>query len=124
MSQARSRAWRRIEAFGMPDHADDALGFTEVFLLAEVMPAAGDGHCARGRGGPGASWRVCPAGRAPALRPGVRELVKPAKEAFDCHFSIVFGQTELHGVITQTLLDDSPADQSRTIGRPLHACRV
>jgi fatty-acyl-CoA synthase len=47
------------------------------------------------------------------------ELVTRAKEAFGCQFSIVFGQTELHGVITQTHLDDSPDDQSRTIGRPL-----
>jgi fatty-acyl-CoA synthase len=47
------------------------------------------------------------------------ELVKRAKEAFGCQFSIVFGQTELHGVVSQTLLDDSPDDQSRTIGRPL-----
>jgi fatty-acyl-CoA synthase len=47
------------------------------------------------------------------------ELVTRAKEAFGCQFSIVFGQTELHGVITQTHLDDSAEDQSRTIGRPL-----
>jgi fatty-acyl-CoA synthase len=47
------------------------------------------------------------------------ELVTRAKDAFGCQFSIVFGQTELHGVITQTHLDDSPDDQSRTIGRPL-----
>jgi fatty-acyl-CoA synthase len=47
------------------------------------------------------------------------ELVTRVKEAFSCQFSIVFGQTELHGVITQTRLDDSADDQSRTIGRPL-----
>ena len=47
------------------------------------------------------------------------DLVTRVKEAFGCQFSIVFGQTELHGVITQTQLDDSPDDQSRTIGRPL-----
>jgi fatty-acyl-CoA synthase len=47
------------------------------------------------------------------------ELVTRVKEAFGCQFSIVFGQTELHGVITQTRLDDSAEDQSRTIGRPL-----
>lgn len=52
------------------------------------------------------------------------ELVSRAKEEFGCQFSIVFGQTELHGVITQTLLDDSPADQSRTIGRPLPQVEV
>ena len=47
------------------------------------------------------------------------ELVTRVKEAFGCQFSIVFGQTELHGVITQTRLDDSAEDQSQTIGRPL-----
>jgi fatty-acyl-CoA synthase len=47
------------------------------------------------------------------------ELVTRVKDAFGCQFSIVFGQTELHGVITQTRLDDSAEDQSRTIGRPL-----
>jgi fatty-acyl-CoA synthase len=47
------------------------------------------------------------------------ELVTRAKEAFGCQFSIVFGQTELHGVVTQTHLDDSAEDQSLTIGRPL-----
>jgi fatty-acyl-CoA synthase len=46
-------------------------------------------------------------------------LVHRTKEAFGCDFTIVFGQTELHGVITQTHLDDSPEDQSETIGRPL-----
>jgi fatty-acyl-CoA synthase len=47
------------------------------------------------------------------------ELVMRAKEEFGCQFNIVFGQTELHGVVTQTHLDDSAEDQSRTIGRPL-----
>jgi len=47
------------------------------------------------------------------------ELVTRAKEAFGCQFSIVFGQTELHGVVSQTHLDDSAQDQSLTIGRPL-----
>ncbi|MCE3551183.1 AMP-binding protein [Pseudonocardia sp. RS11V-5] len=47
------------------------------------------------------------------------ELVIRTKETLGCRFTIVFGQTELHGVITQTALDDSPEDQSRTIGRPL-----
>jgi fatty-acyl-CoA synthase len=46
-------------------------------------------------------------------------LVMRAKEAFGCQFSIVFGQTELHGVVTQTHLDDSADHQSLTIGRPL-----
>jgi fatty-acyl-CoA synthase len=52
------------------------------------------------------------------------ELVIRAKAAFGCQFSIVFGQTELHGVVTQTHLDDSAEDQSRTIGRPLPLVEV
>lgn len=47
------------------------------------------------------------------------DLVRRVKKAFNCQFTIVFGQTELHGVISQTHLDDSPEDQSETIGRPL-----
>nr|WP_197040405.1 AMP-binding protein [Pseudonocardia halophobica] len=47
------------------------------------------------------------------------ELVVRTKETLGCRFTIVFGQTELHGVITQTALEDSPEDQSHTIGRPL-----
>jgi fatty-acyl-CoA synthase len=52
------------------------------------------------------------------------ELVTRAKAAFGCQFSIVFGQTELHGVVTQTHLDDSAEDQSGTIGRPLPLVEV
>jgi fatty-acyl-CoA synthase len=52
------------------------------------------------------------------------ELVTRAKEAFGCQFSIVFGQTELHGVVSQTHLDDSAQDQSLTIGRPLPRVEV
>lgn len=47
------------------------------------------------------------------------ELVKEVKRVFGCGVSIVFGQTELHGVITQTLLTDGEEDQSATIGLPL-----
>jgi fatty-acyl-CoA synthase len=52
------------------------------------------------------------------------ELVTRAKAAFGCQFSIVFGQTELHGVVSQTHLDDTAEDQSRTIGRPLPLVEV
>lgn len=52
------------------------------------------------------------------------ELVTRAKQTFGCQFSIVFGQTELHGVVTQTHLDDSAEDQSQTIGRPLPLVEV
>ena len=51
-------------------------------------------------------------------------LVRRVKESFDCRFSIVFGQTELHGVISQTQPDDPPEDQSETIGRPLPQVEV
>jgi len=44
------------------------------------------------------------------------ELVRRTKAVFDCDFSILFGQTELHGVLTQTLPTDSDADQAETIG--------
>ena len=51
-------------------------------------------------------------------------LVRRATETFGCQFTIVFGQTELHGVISQTQLDDSAEDQSETIGRPLPQVEV
>jgi fatty-acyl-CoA synthase len=51
-------------------------------------------------------------------------LVRRATETFGCQFTIVFGQTELHGVISQTQLDDSADDQSETIGRPLPQVEV
>lgn len=44
------------------------------------------------------------------------ELVRRTKAAFDCDFSILFGQTELHGVLTQTLPTDTDDDQATTIG--------
>ena len=52
------------------------------------------------------------------------ELVRRTKEELGCGFSILFGQTEMHGVISQTATTDSPEDQSRTIGRPLPQAEV
>ncbi|MBN9097505.1 MAG: AMP-binding protein [Pseudonocardia sp.] len=52
------------------------------------------------------------------------ELVRRTQETLDCRFSILFGQTEMHGVIAQTGTDDSPEDQSATIGRPLPQAEV
>ncbi|MGJ7511199.1 AMP-binding protein [Variovorax sp. GT1P44] len=46
-------------------------------------------------------------------------LVRRTMEAFDCEFSILFGQTEGNGVFTQTRLTDSPLQQSETVGTPL-----
>jgi fatty-acyl-CoA synthase len=51
-------------------------------------------------------------------------LVRRVREALGCRVTIVFGQTELHGVISQTRLDDTPEDQSHTIGRPLPRVEV
>ncbi|ODU07035.1 MAG: AMP-dependent synthetase [Pseudonocardia sp. SCN 72-86] len=47
------------------------------------------------------------------------ELVVRTRERFGCGFTNVYGQTEMHGIVTQTLLDDSPQDQASTIGPPL-----
>ncbi|TKA04981.1 AMP-binding protein [Actinacidiphila oryziradicis] len=46
-------------------------------------------------------------------------LVRRTIATLNCQFSILFGQTEMHGVISQTRLTDSPEDQSETVGRPL-----
>lgn len=46
-------------------------------------------------------------------------LVVRTKEAFGCDFTILFGQTEMHGVVTQTRTTDSPRDQAETVGQPL-----
>ena len=46
-------------------------------------------------------------------------LVHRTKAAFGCEISILFGQTELNGVVSQTRLDDPVEDQSETLGRPL-----
>ncbi|MGD9752378.1 MAG: AMP-binding protein, partial [Acidimicrobiia bacterium] len=47
------------------------------------------------------------------------ELVRRTRAAWDCDFSILFGQTELHGVLTQTLPTDDDEDQATTLGIPL-----
>lgn len=46
-------------------------------------------------------------------------LVGRVKAAFDCRFTITYGQTETSGPATQTSPDDADQDQSETIGRPL-----
>jgi fatty-acyl-CoA synthase len=51
-------------------------------------------------------------------------LVHRTTDLLDCRFSILFGQTEMHGVISQTQLTDSPEDQSETVGRPLPRLEV
>jgi fatty-acyl-CoA synthase len=46
-------------------------------------------------------------------------LVSKTIAALDCQFSILFGQTEAHGVVSQTRVTDSPEDQANTVGQPL-----
>ncbi|WP_227999059.1 AMP-binding protein [Nocardia australiensis] len=46
-------------------------------------------------------------------------LIRRTITTLGCHTSILFGQTEMHGNISQTHLDDTPEDQSETVGRPL-----
>jgi fatty-acyl-CoA synthase len=47
------------------------------------------------------------------------ELVRRTTAAWGCRFTIVFGQTEMHGVISQTRLDDGPDQQAETVGQPV-----
>jgi fatty-acyl-CoA synthase len=46
-------------------------------------------------------------------------LVRRTTETLGCRTTILFGQTEMHGVVSQTRLSDSPEDQAETIGQPL-----
>lgn len=46
-------------------------------------------------------------------------LVRRTTETLGCRTTILFGQTEMHGVIAQTRVTDSPEDQSETVGQPL-----
>jgi fatty-acyl-CoA synthase len=51
-------------------------------------------------------------------------LVHRVMERFGCRFSILFGQTEMHGVISQTRITDAPEDQAATVGQPLPELEV
>ncbi|HVV11272.1 AMP-binding protein [Amycolatopsis sp.] len=51
-------------------------------------------------------------------------LVRKTQQLLDCQFSILFGQTETHGVISQTRVTDSPEDQAETVGQPLPQLEV
>ncbi|MBZ5738428.1 AMP-binding protein [Nocardioides mangrovi] len=46
-------------------------------------------------------------------------LVRRTIATLDCQFSILFGQTESHGVVSQTRVTDTPDDQADTVGQPL-----
>ncbi|MFF3380441.1 AMP-binding protein [Streptomyces sp. NPDC002680] len=51
-------------------------------------------------------------------------LVRRTQTVLACQFSILFGQTEAHGVISQTRVTDSPEDQADTVGQPLPQLEV
>ncbi len=51
-------------------------------------------------------------------------LVRRTTQTFGCEFSILFGQAELHGVLTQTQTSDSPQDQAGTLGQPMPHVQV
>lgn len=51
-------------------------------------------------------------------------LVRRATTSLDCGFTILFGQTETHGVISQTRVTDDPEDQAGTVGQPLPQLEV
>jgi len=51
-------------------------------------------------------------------------LVHRVIERLGCRVSILFGQTEMHGVISQTRLTDAPADQAGTVGQALPELEV
>lgn len=46
-------------------------------------------------------------------------LGREVRDRFKSNLSILFGQTELNGVISQTTVDDDLVDQCGTLGRPL-----
>jgi len=51
-------------------------------------------------------------------------LVRQTIDLLSCQFSILFGQTEAHGVVSQTRVTDSPEDQAETVGQPLPQLEV
>jgi fatty-acyl-CoA synthase len=46
-------------------------------------------------------------------------LVRRTTATFSCGFTILFGQAELHGVLSQTQTADRPQDQAETLGQPM-----
>lgn len=51
-------------------------------------------------------------------------LVRRVESELGIGVSIVFGQTEMHGVVSQTHRDDSIEDQSETLGQPMPHCEI
>jgi fatty-acyl-CoA synthase len=52
------------------------------------------------------------------------ELISHIQETLDVQFTVVFGQTEASGFISQTALDDPDEEKAATLGRPLPAVDV
>ncbi|WP_223838499.1 AMP-binding protein [Saccharopolyspora pogona] len=67
-----------------------------------------------------ASVRTLVSGAAPVPA----ELIRRTKAAFGCGFTNIYGQTEVSGVVTTTRVDDTPEDQSETIGRPVKQVEI
>ncbi|MCX4096700.1 AMP-binding protein [Nocardia sp. alder85J] len=51
-------------------------------------------------------------------------LVENVIARLGCRFTILFGQSEMHGVISQTRITDDPVDQAGTVGQPLPELEV
>lgn len=51
-------------------------------------------------------------------------LVERVLDELACQVTILFGQSEMHGVISQTRVTDDPADQATTVGQPLPELEV
>jgi fatty-acyl-CoA synthase len=56
--------------------------------------------------------------------PVAESLVHRVTDKFHCDITILFGQTEMHGVISQTRTTDAPEDQAGTVGQPLPELEV
>jgi fatty-acyl-CoA synthase len=56
--------------------------------------------------------------------PVPQSLVERVIGQLHCRFTILFGQSEMHGVISQTRITDEPADQAGTVGQPLPELEV
>jgi len=52
------------------------------------------------------------------------ELIRHIEETLDVQFTVVFGQTEASGFISQTDLDDADEAKAATLGRPLPGVEV
>ncbi len=51
-------------------------------------------------------------------------LIRRTVATLNTRTTILFGQTEMHGVVTQTRITDTPEDQAETVGQPLPQIEV